>query len=79
MWSIKINLFILILIYIDCSVALNILGIFPLPGRSHYTVGEEILKGLAEKGHKVDVISHFPQKKKKFQISQIILLLVQFH
>ncbi|KAF7992649.1 hypothetical protein HCN44_004993 [Aphidius gifuensis] len=63
MWSIKINLFILILIYIDCSVALNILGIFPLPGRSHYTVGEEILKGLAEKGHKVDVISHFPQKK----------------
>lgn len=65
MWSTKINLFILILIvWINCSVSLNILGIFPVPGKSHYTVGEEILKSLAEKGHKIDVITHFPQKIK---------------
>ncbi|XP_043467685.1 UDP-glycosyltransferase UGT5-like [Leptopilina heterotoma] len=42
----------------------RILGIFPLPGKSHAILGEQIMKVLAKKGHNVDVISHFPMKNK---------------
>lgn len=41
----------------------RILGIFPLSGRSHFTVGEQLMKILAKNGHQVDMISHYPQKK----------------
>lgn len=45
------------------SHGLRILGLFPLQVRSHYVMCEELMKGLAAKGHQVDVYSHFPQKK----------------
>ncbi|XP_043467690.1 UDP-glucosyltransferase 2-like isoform X1 [Leptopilina heterotoma] len=38
----------------------KILGIFPFPGKSHFVMFEQIMRELARKGHKVDVISHFP-------------------
>lgn len=41
----------------------KILAILPLNSRSHFVMFERLLKGLAEKGHEVDVVSHFPQKK----------------
>lgn len=41
----------------------RILGIFPLNGKSHMVMFEQIMKGLARRGHQVDVISTFPQKK----------------
>lgn len=42
--------------------SLKILGIFPHEGKSHYDVFEPLLKTLAQKGHEVTVVSHFPQK-----------------
>ncbi|XP_011496133.1 PREDICTED: UDP-glucuronosyltransferase-like [Ceratosolen solmsi marchali] len=42
---------------------LKILGIFPLNGKSHFIMFERLAKGLAEKGHQIDVYSHFPLKK----------------
>lgn len=36
---------------------------FPFPGRSHYIMFRSLLKGLAQKGHDVDVVSHFPLKE----------------
>lgn len=45
------------------SDALKILGIFPVAVKSHFVVGEELMKVLAEKGHQVDVVNHFPQNK----------------
>lgn len=41
----------------------RILGIFPLVARSHMMFFEQTMKGLARRGHQVDVISVFPQKK----------------
>ena len=41
----------------------RILGIFPLNGKSHFVMCEQLMKTLAKKGHQVDVISHFPLKK----------------
>lgn len=40
----------------------NILAIFPLNARSHFVMFERLLKGLAAKGHEIDVVSHYPQK-----------------
>ncbi|KAH0552675.1 hypothetical protein KQX54_013953 [Cotesia glomerata] len=42
---------------------LRILGIFPLNARSHMMFHEQTMKGLARRGHQVDVVSTFPQKK----------------
>ncbi|XP_067632107.1 UDP-glycosyltransferase UGT5-like isoform X2 [Eurosta solidaginis] len=41
---------------------LKILGLFPHPGISHFKFFHPIMRGLAEKGHDVTVISHFPDK-----------------
>ncbi|KOC61875.1 Ecdysteroid UDP-glucosyltransferase [Habropoda laboriosa] len=40
----------------------RILVVFPHQARSHYNVYEPLLKRLAEKGHQVVSVSHFPQK-----------------
>lgn len=40
----------------------NILGIFIHPGKSHFDMFYPLMRGLAERGHNVTVISHFPDK-----------------
>lgn len=42
--------------------AYRILGIFPLQSRSHEMMFESLMKGLAKRGHQVDVVTHFPVK-----------------
>ena len=37
----------------------NILGVLPLPYRSHNFFFQALMKGLAKRGHHVDVISHY--------------------
>ncbi|XP_043467681.1 UDP-glucosyltransferase 2-like [Leptopilina heterotoma] len=46
----------------NCDGA-RILGLFPLNAKSHFILGEQIMKILAKNGHQVDVVSHFPQKE----------------
>lgn len=45
---------------IDSTESLNILGLFPHPGISHSHFFRPIMRALAEKGHHVTVVSHFP-------------------
>ena len=47
----------------EFSDGYRILGVFPLNGKSHFTMLEMLMKSLAKKGHQVDVINHFPLKK----------------
>lgn len=47
---------------VQASYPLKILGLFPHPGISHFHYFHPIMRGLAEKGHDVTVISHFPDK-----------------
>ncbi|CRK86175.1 CLUMA_CG000058, isoform A [Clunio marinus] len=55
--------FTIILIYNTQSIdAYRILGLFPHPGISHFQFFHPIMKVLAEAGHEVTVISHFPNK-----------------
>ncbi|XP_032679120.1 UDP-glucuronosyltransferase 2A3-like isoform X2 [Odontomachus brunneus] len=57
---------ILLVILVTCDQIANgyrILGLFPLHGPSHWVMMQPLMKGLAQRGHQVDVVSHFPQKK----------------
>lgn len=42
----------------------RILGLFPHPGVSHFHFFHPVMKALAEAGHEVTVVSHFPSKEK---------------
>lgn len=42
--------------------SLNILGVFPYEGKSHFFVFQPLLHELTRRGHNLTVISHFPQK-----------------
>ncbi|KAJ8719644.1 hypothetical protein PYW08_011819 [Mythimna loreyi] len=44
-------------------LSLNILGVFPYQGKSHFLLFAPYLKELANRGHNLTVISHFPQEK----------------
>ncbi|XP_076648061.1 uncharacterized protein LOC143356343 [Halictus rubicundus] len=55
-----------ILVALTCchfGSGVRILGVFPLNGRSHWMMSERLMVALAERGHQVDVITHFPMKK----------------
>ncbi|XP_043268667.1 UDP-glycosyltransferase UGT5-like [Venturia canescens] len=56
-------LFILTILNCQSCNGYRILGIFPLTAKSHFIMFEAMMKGLARKGHQVDVISTFPLHK----------------
>lgn len=43
----------------SCVSNYRILGVFPVPGRSHYFLGSRLMKGLALAGHDVTIIAPF--------------------
>lgn len=43
------------------TCAYKILGVFPVGAKSHYIIGNSLMKGLAEKGHEVTVISPYKE------------------
>ncbi|XP_055849521.1 UDP-glycosyltransferase UGT5-like [Episyrphus balteatus] len=53
----------LLVAVIACANAYKILGVFPTMARSHFFVGSALMRGLAEKGHQVTVVSPYPAKK----------------
>lgn len=63
---------ILLTLLSQCS-ALNILGIFPYQGKSHFFVFKSYLKELASRGHDVTVISYFPQTQQQENYHDISL------
>lgn len=56
-------LFFLIVLKVQTGENAKILALFTLPGKSHFNMFEPFLKGLVQRGHEVDVVSHFPQKE----------------
>lgn len=55
------------------SESAKILGLFPLPSKSHMAVNVAIVKGLAERGHEVTVVSPFPEKSEIPNYKNILL------
>lgn len=66
----------IILIFIAVSVCdgYRILAAFPFQGKSHFVMFERLMKGLSKKGHQVDVISTFPQKKPYPNYTDLVVL-----
>lgn len=56
-------LFFLALFSVWSADGARILGLFPLNAKSHFVMFQQVMRGLADKGHQVDVLSVFPQKK----------------
>ncbi|EFN60313.1 UDP-glucuronosyltransferase 2B15 [Camponotus floridanus] len=52
----------------------RLLGLFPFHGKSHFVMFEQLMKGLARKGHQIDVISTFPLKKPYPNYTDIVKL-----
>lgn len=50
-----------VLILANYSTSSNILGLFPLPSKSHYITFDSLMVALAERGHNVTVYSTFPK------------------
>lgn len=60
--------------YHDAHVnAYKVLGIFHTISKSHYIVGNALMKGLAEAGHEVTIISPFREKNPPKNYKEIYL------
>lgn len=70
---IVLRLKIVFLLNIICVSSYNILGIFPLTGKSHFLSFDPIMMGLALKGHNVTVLGHFPLKESIVNYKDIVI------
>lgn len=52
----------------------RILAILPTNMLSHFAIFQEVTKSLADRGHQVDVVSHFPQKKRYPNYTDVVNL-----
>lgn len=59
---------------VQLCTSYRILFAYPFEGKSHFIFVHQLLKGLAHKGHQVDIISSFPPTEKFPNITQIITL-----
>lgn len=55
------------------SSSLQILGLFPHPGLSHFHFFHPIMLGLADAGHNVTVLSHFPDKNAPSNYKDLVI------
>ena len=59
----KLLFLVVIAIFIQSNEGYRILCVSPFNGKSHFVMFEALCKGLAKRGHQIDVISHFPSKE----------------
>jgi len=57
----------------------RLLGLFPFQGKSHFVMFENLMKGLAKKGHQIDMVSKFPLKKPYPNYTDIVKLPTAMH
>lgn len=70
----KTALYILLIVYLATPLqCYNILGIFIHPGKSHFDMFYPLMHGLAQNGHNITVISHFPDKNPLPNYRDIVL------
>lgn len=69
----KLILSFILLTAISSINSLKILGLFPHPGLSHFHFFHPIMRGLADVGHDVTVVSHFPDKNATSNYKDLVL------
>ncbi|XP_065223737.1 UDP-glucosyltransferase 2-like [Planococcus citri] len=65
-------LFLLMVGDVTFSYGAKILGIFPLPLKSHFATTSAVMKSLADVGHEVTMVTPFPSELSKENFSSII-------
>lgn len=60
----KVLLVLTFLQFIHCGDSYRILGLFPYKIHSHFQFFRPVLQSLAEAGHELVVVSHFPEENK---------------
>ena len=68
-----LQIFVIFAIISVCK-SYRVLGVFPLNSKSHNIVFEALMKGLAKRGHQVDVITQFRLKKDVKNYKEILYL-----
>ncbi|XP_065199762.1 UDP-glucosyltransferase 2-like [Planococcus citri] len=68
--SILISIFLNTVLIVESA---KILGIFVLQSKSHHSINQPIVKGLAARGHEVTIISHFKSNESIPNYSEILL------
>lgn len=69
----RLFLVLLLLFVAACVNGYKILGVFPCSSRSHYYLGHALMKGLAEDGHEVTIVSPFTQTKPIKNYTEVLL------
>ncbi|XP_017795599.1 PREDICTED: UDP-glucuronosyltransferase 2C1-like [Habropoda laboriosa] len=72
MRHLKVLFYLAFVLFIHVNDAYRILCVFPFNGKSHFQMFEALCKGLAKRGHQIDMISHFPSKKSIANYTDII-------
>lgn len=65
--------YLLLIAFVPSLNAYAILGLFPHPATSHFNVFQPILRGLADAGHDVTVVSHFPDPNPSKNYKDLVL------
>ncbi|CAG9769186.1 unnamed protein product [Ceutorhynchus assimilis] len=60
--NINLSILLYLMYYFKLSNGARLLGIFTMPGNSHYILAEKLMKGFAAAGHHVTMISPYPTK-----------------
>lgn len=60
--------------WLTLAKSYKILGVFPLPSKSHFAIGNSVMKSLVDEGHDVTIISPFPNKKPQPNIRDISMV-----
>ena len=68
-----LQIFVIFTILSVCK-SYRVLGVFPLNVKSHNMVFEALMKGLAKRGHQIDVITQFPLKRDVKNYKEILNL-----
>lgn len=66
------QVFLLCILYQNVS-SYRILAVLPAPSKSHYYIGQSLMRGLAENGHDVTVISSFKEKNPIANYTEVFL------
>ena len=77
--SIRYLVTLLVLFFTTEIGAYRILGVFPLPYKSHNLLFQSLMKGLAKCGHDVDVISHYEMENQPKTFRTILNLATLNH
>lgn len=69
-YKLVLSIFTIIIEYVTPA---KILAVCPTQMRSHYIVVEQLLRDLAESGHKITVVSQFPIKDPPANYREVVI------